>query len=58
MIYETKGTYLKNGVTEKFAKTISAQNEKMAREKIYAELGSKQKIRRLNISIAEVKAGK
>ncbi len=58
MEYNAKGTYLKKGITEKFNKTISAQNEKMAKEKLYAEMGSKQGLRRVDIKIEEIKAAK
>jgi len=58
MKFETKGIYTKKGVTEKFVKLIDASNEKMAKEKIFAELGSKQNIKRTRIVINEIKTVK
>lgn len=54
MKYNAKGTYLKKGIIQKFNKTINAENEKMAKEKLYAELGSKQRIRRIDIKLEEL----
>jgi len=56
--FETKGTYVSRGETEKFEKTVEAINEKLAREKVYAEMGSKQGIKRMYILIKEIKAAK
>lgn len=58
MEYIAKGTYSKKGKLEKFVKTITTENEKMAKEKLYAEMGSKQGLRRIDIKIEEIKAAK
>jgi large subunit ribosomal protein LX len=56
--FEAKGTYTKKGKENKYTKKIEAENEKMAKEKIYATFGGKQKIRRGNIKISELTAAK
>jgi ribosomal protein L20A (L18A) len=53
--YEINGTFEKNGEKQKFASTITAENEKMAKEKILAQMGGKQKIKRNYITIKEIK---
>ena len=53
--YEIKGTYKTKGVTHKFSTNINAENEKMAREKIYSIIGGKQSIRRNDVIILELK---
>ncbi len=58
MKYTATGEYTKSGTTDKFTKTVDAKDEKMAKEKIYAELGSKQGIIRKNITIGELKVKK
>ncbi len=40
---------------QKFSKEVSANNEKNALEKVYADLGSKHKVKRRFIKIEEVK---
>jgi ribosomal protein L20A (L18A) len=56
--YEIKGTFTKNNEKQKFTSTIKAENEKMAKEKILAQMGGKQKIKRNYISIEEIKVEK
>ena len=56
--FETKGTYTKKGTEYKFKKTITVENEKMVKESLYAMLGGKEKVRRIDIKIEEIKEGK
>jgi large subunit ribosomal protein LX len=56
--YETKGTFEKNGETGKFTKIVQAISEKLAKEKIFTLIGGKQKIKRRQIKINEVKEAK
>ncbi len=58
MKYTAKGEYKKSGSKEKFTKEVDAENEKMAKEKLYAEMGSKQGVKRHDIAIAEIKVHK
>lgn len=58
MNFEAKGTFLSKGETMEFHTTVEAQNEKLAREKIFAQMGSKQGIKRMYILIKEIKAMK
>ncbi|MCG3109532.1 50S ribosomal protein L18Ae [Metallosphaera sp. J1] len=57
--YMVKGTALFNEsefpVRQNFTKYVRALNEEQAKEKVYMELGSKNKIKRRNITIQEVK---
>ena len=54
MKYEIKGTFVNQGETIPFHTVLEAQNEKMVREKTYAEMGSKQRIKRMYILIKDV----
>ena len=56
--FKARGTYTQKKEKHHFAKEISAENEKLAREKIYAEFGGKQRITRRNINIEEIKEAK
>lgn len=56
--YEAKGTFIKKGNEHKFSITVNAENEKMAKEKVLAEMGSKQNLTRVNIKIESVKEAK
>jgi len=56
--YEAKGTFTKKGETQKFTTTLTAENEKMANEKIFANIGSKQNIKRPYIKIESIKEAK
>jgi ribosomal protein L20A (L18A) len=56
--YEVKGTFLKKGKTHKFSSKSTAENEKLVKEKVLSQLGSKQKITRVNITIESVKEAK
>jgi ribosomal protein L20A (L18A) len=58
MKFEAKGTFTINGETHKFTKEIEAANEKMAKEKIYAEFGGKNGVARHYIEITEIKGAK
>ncbi|MDT7901055.1 MAG: 50S ribosomal protein L18Ae [Acidianus sp.] len=58
-VYMVKGTALFNEsrfpTRQKFIKFVRALNEKQATEYIYAYFGSKNKIKRHNIKIEEIK---
>jgi len=56
--YEAKGTFTKKGEKQKFTTTLMAENEKMANEKLFAQMGSKQKIKRPYIKIDSIKETK
>lgn len=58
MQFEANGTFIKRGKSGKFNKLMEAANEKMATEKLYAEMGSKQGLRRGHIHIEEIKVKK
>jgi len=53
--YEIVGEYKINKQNKKYTKSIKAINENMAKEKIYTEIGAKQKIKRRDITIKEIK---
>ncbi len=54
--FEAKGTYKKKGNIYSFTKSVKAENEKMGKEKILAEMGGKQKLKRTDIVLESVKA--
>ncbi|MFA5931162.1 MAG: 50S ribosomal protein L18Ae [archaeon] len=56
--YEIKGTFKKKGETHKFSTKVKTENEKMATEKILAQMGSKQNLTRVNILVESVKEAK
>ncbi|MEI7960880.1 MAG: 50S ribosomal protein L18Ae [archaeon] len=58
MNYNATGSFLSKGETTPFETSIDAENEKMAREKIFAQMGSKQGIKRMYILIKDIKAMK
>lgn len=58
MKFIAKGIFNKKGVKNNFSKEIIAENEKKASEKVYAEFGSKNKLRRREIIIDELKGAK
>ncbi len=58
MKFEIKGTFKQQGEDQGYTKLLNAENEKMAREKIYSLFGGKQKIARRNITISEIKEAK
>lgn len=53
--YIIKGFYNKRGNVSKFSKEIEADSEKLAKEKIFADLGSKHKVKRRFITLEEIK---
>ena len=55
MKFIAKGTFLKNGEDNKFTKELVANSEKAAKEKLYAEFGSKNNLKRKDIKIIELK---
>lgn len=55
MNFVVKGIISKKEGQQRFVKKLVAKNEKSAREKIFAELGGKNKLKRRNIIINEVK---
>ena len=58
-VYMIRGTALFNESSfptrQKFTKFVRALNEKQALERVYSELGGKNKIKRHNIKIEEVR---
>lgn len=54
--FEVKGTYKKKGNLYNFTKSVKAENEKMGKEKIFAEMGGKQKLKRTDITLESIKA--
>ena len=56
--FETKGTYTQKGKKHEFNTKVTAENEKMVKEKIYAEFGGKNNVTRRYISITEIKVAK
>ncbi len=56
--YEVKGTFERNYKTGVFTKSVDAENENRAREKILSLIGSKQKIKRSKIIIEGIKEAK
>ena len=53
--YEIAGTYSKKGKTHGFAKTVIAEDADKAKEACYSLIGGKQRIKRKDIAIKEVK---
>ncbi len=54
-IYSIKGNFTKKGFEKKFEKKVKAVNENQAMEKVVCLFGSKNKIKRRDILIEEVK---
>ena len=55
MKFIATGIFLKKGEENKFTKELQATSEKAAKEKIYAEFGSKNNLKRKDIKITEIK---
>jgi len=55
MKFVATGIFLKNGQENKFTKELNATSEKAAKEKIYAEFGSKNNLKRKDIKIQGLK---
>jgi ribosomal protein L20A (L18A) len=55
MDFVATGIFMKNGEENKFTKNLTATSEKAAKEKIYAEFGSKNNLKRKDIKIKEIK---
>ena len=58
MKFEIVGTTLEKGKEQRFTKFLEAENEKMAREKLFSLMGSKHKIKRRHITIETAKGAK
>lgn len=56
--FEVKGKYLEKENKKKFSKKIKSLSEKTAKEKTYALIGSKHKVKRRHIEIEEIKEAK
>ncbi len=52
--YEIKGKYLKNGKEISFSTKTKANNEKNAKEKVLANIGSRHKVKRNRIRIETI----
>jgi large subunit ribosomal protein LX len=57
-IFLVHGHFSKQGFEKKFEKKVKAVNEKQAMERILSQFGSKNKIKRRDILIEEVKEEK
>ena len=55
MNFVATGIFIKNGQENKFKKELTAVSEKAAKEKIYAEFGSKNNLKRKDIKITDLK---
>lgn len=56
--FEVKGTFKEKKQEKKFSKKVTAENQKHAIEKTMSLFGSKNRIKRRNIAITEVKEAK
>ena len=54
-IWRAKGAYKKNKRTFTFSKELLAEKDSHVREKILSELGSRHRVKRRDIDIAEIK---
>jgi large subunit ribosomal protein LX len=52
--YEVHGTFEPGGEERGFTQVIEAENADVARERTYAELGSRHRLKRTQIEIDEV----
>jgi large subunit ribosomal protein LX len=55
MQFEVKGTFLMGEGWRPYKKVISAPNEKQARERTFAVIGSKHNLKRMYIKIDDIK---
>lgn len=53
-VFDVKGKF-KKGTEQKFDKQVQAEDKEKAKEKALSLIGGKQKIKRRNITIEEVK---
>jgi len=53
--YEVTGTYSKKGLIHKFTKTVLADDKEKAKEVCYSLMGGKQKIKRKDITMSDIK---
>ena len=53
-LFEVRGKLTRRGKEQKFMKTVNARNENLAKEKVLCLFGSKNKLKRRNISIDEL----
>lgn len=58
MKFILKGEFRMGGWKQEFNKEVTASNEESAKEKLYAELGSKHKVKRRFIKVEEIKSEK
>jgi large subunit ribosomal protein LX len=56
--FEVKGTFLMGEGWKPYKKVISAPNEKQARERTFAVIGSKHNLKRMYIKIDDIKVAK
>lgn len=52
--YIVSGTYEPAGELRSFTKEVKTENEDLARERVYTNLGSKHRLKRTQIEINEV----
>jgi large subunit ribosomal protein LX len=55
-LYEVKGTFKIGDYWRPYAKVIRAPNEQQARERIFAVMGSKHRLKRRYITVSTVTA--
>jgi large subunit ribosomal protein LX len=53
--YRVKGEFLMKNVWQPFSKEVVGENEEVVREKILSIIGSRHKVKRRFIKIAEIK---
>lgn len=52
--YEVEGSFEPGGGERSFTREVEAENEEMAREVTYADLGSKHRLKRTKIEVESV----
>ncbi len=52
--YQVKGVFYPGSEKHVFEKEVDADNEELAQERIYTDLGSKHRVKRTQIEIREV----
>jgi large subunit ribosomal protein LX len=52
--YEVKGRFEPGGDEREFTQVVKAENENVARERTYANLGSRHRLKRTQIDVNEV----
>ncbi len=53
--FEIKGTFTEKNTEKKFTKTVNALNENTAKHKLFADFGSKHRLKKRQIKIDAIK---